>query len=170
MDGPGAERREAAGGGEVDRAPPSRADAAAGKGKSGSPATASAARSTDPAGKAAAAKAAVISGQVSLSPALASAAGPDDTLFVFARAAEGPRAPLAVLRARVKDLPLAFTLDDSMAMSPELRLSRFPQVRVEARISRTGTASAQSGDLQGASAVVSSTTAGLKVVIDQKLP
>jgi len=46
-------------------------------------------------------------------------------------------------------LPISFTLDDSTAMSPELKLSRFDQVIVGVRISRTGNAMPQSGDLFG---------------------
>ena len=59
---------------------------------------------------------------MSLAPALLAKTRPEDTLFVFARAAEGPRMPLAILKKQVKDLPLAFTLDDSLAMSPSATL------------------------------------------------
>jgi cytochrome c-type biogenesis protein CcmH len=142
-----------------------RASAAMGPGKSaGTPV----ARAADKSGPAAAD--AAIRGVVSLAPALAGKAGPEDTLFVFARAAEGPRAPLAVMRAKVKDLPLKFALDDTQAMSPELRISLFKRIRVEARISRGGNAAPQSGDLQGASAVVAAGTRDLQVVIEQLVP
>jgi cytochrome c-type biogenesis protein CcmH len=79
------------------------------------------------------------------------AAGLDgsETLFVFARAADGPPMPLAVSRRRVADLPLTVVLDDSMAMAPGMKLSDFERVVVGARISRSGTAIAGSGDLQG---------------------
>ena len=72
-----------------------------------------------------------------------------DSVFVFARAANGSRMPLAVQRAQVKDLPLAFKLDDSMAMAPGMTLSSAPQLTVGARISKSGTAIAQPGDLSG---------------------
>ncbi len=114
---------------------------------------------------AAAAGGASVSGTVTLAPALAAKAKPEDTLFVFARAVEGPRMPLAILRKQVKDLPLSFTLDDSMAMTPSARLSSVPRVVVGARISAQGNATPQAGDLQGFSAPVAPGAAGLKVQI-----
>jgi cytochrome c-type biogenesis protein CcmH len=106
-----------------------------------------------------------VSGTVTLAPALAAKAQPDDTLFVFARAAEGPRMPLAILRKQVKDLPLTFTLDDSMAMTPTANLSSAPRVIVGARISARGQATPQPGDLQGFSAPVAPGAAGLNIQI-----
>jgi cytochrome c-type biogenesis protein CcmH len=108
---------------------------------------------------------AAVSGVVTLAASLAGKAAPDDTLFVFARAAEGPRMPLAILRKQVKDLPLTFTLDDSMAMSPAARLSLAGRVVVGARVSKRGDATAQPGDLQGLSAPVSPGAGGLKIEI-----
>ena len=93
---------------------------------------------------------ATVSGTVTLAPALQRRAAPDDTVFVYARAAaKGARMPLAVLKKRVKDLPLRFTLDDSLSMGPNARLSSASRVVVGARISKSGSAAAQSGDLQG---------------------
>jgi cytochrome c-type biogenesis protein CcmH len=117
--------------------------------------------------KAAAANNAAVSGVVSLAPALAAKADPQDTVFVFARAAEGPRMPLAILRKQVKDLPLQFTLDDSMAMTPAARLSSAQRVVIGARISKRGDATAQPGDLQGLSAPVAPGASGLKIEISQ---
>ncbi len=111
-----------------------------------------------------------VAGRVSLAPALAAKAAPTDTVFVFARAASGPPMPLAVLRKQVKDLPLDFALDDSMAMAPTLKLSGFTEVVVGARISRSGTATPQSGDLQGLSRPVKVGTTGVAVLIDTALP
>jgi cytochrome c-type biogenesis protein CcmH len=108
-----------------------------------------------------------VSGTVTLAPALAAKARPDDILFVFARAAEGPRMPLAILRKQVKDLPFSFTLDDSMAMTPTMRLSSTPRVVVGARISARGDATPQPGDLQGYSVPVAPGAAGLKIQISE---
>ena len=105
-------------------------------------------------------------GTVTLSAKVKAQASPDDTVFVFARAAEGPPMPLAVKRARVRDLPLEFALDDSMAMAPGLRLSGFAQVVVGARVSKSGTPTPQPGDLQGMSKPVANDARGVSVVID----
>jgi cytochrome c-type biogenesis protein CcmH len=112
-----------------------------------------------------AAAGASVSGTVTLAPALAAKARPNDTVFIFARAAEGPRMPLAILRKQVKDLPLTFKLDDSMAMSPAAKLSTTPRVVVGARISASGQATPQAGDLQGFSAPVAPGAAGLAIQI-----
>jgi cytochrome c-type biogenesis protein CcmH len=115
----------------------------------------------------AAAAGASVSGTVTLSPSLAGKARPDDTLFVFARAVEGPRMPLAILRKQVKDLPLGFTLDDSMAMASDARLSSASRVIVGARISAQGNAMPQAGDLQGFSAPVDPGSKGLSIQITE---
>lgn len=114
--------------------------------------------------------AAAVSGRVTLSPALLGKVNPDDTVFILARAAEGPKMPLAVLRKQVRDLPLEFALDDSMAMQPQLKLSGFDQVVVVARVSKSGTPMAQSGDLEGKSATVKPGSKGLKISIDSVVP
>jgi cytochrome c-type biogenesis protein CcmH len=111
-----------------------------------------------------------VTGKVSLAQGLAARAAPTDTVFIFARAANGPPMPLAVLRKQVRDLPLEFTLDDTMAMSPSLKLSDFPEVIVGARISRSGSATAQSGDLRGQSKPVKVGTTGIAIVIDSAVP
>lgn len=101
-----------------------------------------------------AAGAAKITGTVKLNPALTAKAAPTDTVFIFARAAQGPRMPLAIVRKQVKDLPISYTLDDSLAMNPAMKLSNFQQVVVGARISKSGNAMPQSGDLQGQSETI----------------
>lgn len=109
---------------------------------------------------------AALRGTVSLAAKLKDKAGPEDTVFVFARALEGPPMPLAVARVRVRDLPYRFQLDDSMAMAPTMKLSAFPKVVVTARISKSGSATPQAGDLQGASAPVANDAAAVSVLID----
>jgi len=105
--------------------------------------------------------------QVSLDPALATRTSPGDTVFIFARAAQGPRMPLAIVRKQVKDLPVTVVLDDTMAMAPGMMLSGFEEVLVGARISKSGNAMAQSGDLQGSkSPVHPADLASLDIVID----
>jgi cytochrome c-type biogenesis protein CcmH len=111
-----------------------------------------------------------VSGTVSLAPALAAKARPEDTVFIYARAAEGSRMPLAMVKRQVKDLPLKFELDDSMAMSPQARLSSARQVIVMARVSASGQAQAQSGDLEGTSKPVALGQASLAVVVDRVQP
>jgi cytochrome c-type biogenesis protein CcmH len=111
-----------------------------------------------------------VDGSVTLSPGLAGKAAPTDTVFIFARAAEGPRMPLAILRMQVRDLPAKFHLDDSLAMSPAMKLSNFSDVVIGARISKAGSATPQSGDLQGASKPLKVGSAGVKIVIDQVVP
>jgi cytochrome c-type biogenesis protein CcmH len=107
-----------------------------------------------------------LNGTVRLSPELKGKVSPDDVVFIFARAAQGPPMPLAVKRAKAGELPLAFALDDAMAMAPGMQLSSFPRVIVGARISKSGSANPQPGDLQGASAPVANDAQGVSVVID----
>lgn len=110
-----------------------------------------------------------VSGQVRLAAALQQQAAPEDTVFVYARAVEGPRMPLAMLRAQVKDLPTTFSLDDSSAMTPQMKLSQFPQVVIVARVSKSGNAAAQPGDLEGMSAPVKLGTKNIVVEISRKI-
>jgi cytochrome c-type biogenesis protein CcmH len=110
-----------------------------------------------------------ITGTVSLAAALRGRVAPDDTVFVFARAVEGPRMPLAILRKQVRDLPLKFTLDDDSAMSGSAKLSGVRRVVVGARISKSGNAMPQSGDLQGTIGAVDVGASGLRIEIDQEV-
>ena len=116
------------------------------------------------------AAAAGVRGTVSLSPALAARVEPTDTLFIFTRAAEGPRQPIAAVRRQAKELPAAFTLDDSQSMSAGMKLSSFREVVVGARISKSGSATPQSGDLQGISQKVEVGASDVVVVIDSAVP
>jgi cytochrome c-type biogenesis protein CcmH len=90
-----------------------------------------------------------LTARVTIDEAILERTAPDDVVFVFARAAAGPPMPLAVQRIQVKDLPASVTLDDSMAMMPAMSLSAFPQVVIGARISKSGLATPQPGDLEG---------------------
>lgn len=109
--------------------------------------------------------------RVDLAASLRAEVDGSETVFIFARAEQGPRVPLAVYRTRVDALPVAVTLDDSMAMSPEFRLSPQKRVRVIARVSKSGNAQAQSGDFEGQSGTV---TVGkelpVEISIDQRVP
>lgn len=111
-----------------------------------------------------------ISGKVSISPQLAAQVKPDDQLFVFARAEDGQRMPLAATRAKAGDLPLAFRLDDSMALPGGRKLSEFKTVSVEARIAKAGKAQSSSGDLFGSVRGVKPGKQGLQLTIDQVQP
>jgi cytochrome c-type biogenesis protein CcmH len=108
-----------------------------------------------------------ITGTVTLNAALRSQADPTDTLFVLVRAAQGPKMPLAIVRKQVGDLPLKFSLDDSMAMSPEMKMSNFDQVVVVARVSKSGNAMPEPGDLMGMSKPLALGSKGIKIDIDQ---
>jgi cytochrome c-type biogenesis protein CcmH len=119
---------------------------------------------------AAANRGAQVSGEVKLAPSLAGRVAPGDTLFVFARAEKGPRMPLAILSLKAADLPARFNLDDSSAMSPGMKLSAFPSVMVVARISKSGNASAQGGDLEGSVGPVRPGTQNIQVSIDRVIP
>jgi cytochrome c-type biogenesis protein CcmH len=99
-----------------------------------------------------------------------SRAAPDDAVFIFARAAQGPKMPLAVMRKQVKDLPANFALDDSMAMTPEMKLSNFPEIVIGARVAKSGNAVPQSGDLEGFSTPVKLGASGVTVTIDAARP
>ena len=111
-----------------------------------------------------------ITGTVILSDELKVKASPEDTVFVLVRAASGPKMPLAIVRKQVKDLPLNFTLDDSTSMSPQMKVSNFDQVVVIARVSKSGNAITQPGDMQVMSGIITPGTKGIKLKIDQLVP
>jgi len=110
-----------------------------------------------------------VSGMVRLAPALAAKVAPADTVFVFARPADGPRMPLAVIRKQVRELPAAFTLDDTMAMAAGMKLSDHPRVIVGARISKSGSPTPQPGDLEGLSAPVKVGDTDVTVIIGTEI-
>ncbi len=106
--------------------------------------------------------------KVSLSEELKKQALPQQTVFVYARALRGPPMPLAAVKLQVQDLPAEVVLNDQMAMSPQARMSQFDQVQVVARISKSQSATARAGDLQGQSAPINLTdaAASINILID----
>ena len=115
--------------------------------------------------KTAASTARSIKGIVRIDPSLVNAVSMTDTVFVFARAVNGPRMPLAALRRQASDLPFEFELDDSMAMSPQAKLSDYENIIIGVRVSGSGEASAREGDLEGFSEVVKPGAADVVPVI-----
>ena len=107
----------------------------------------------------------IISSQIDLSPELKSKLKPGDMLMVIARQ-PGERMPVAVLKVPVTKFPFSFVLDDSLAMNPNKRISQLSEVSVEVRISKTGMAKAESGDLMSAAQTVK--LGASKVNIDRK--
>ncbi len=115
----------------------------------------------------------LVSGRVTLDASLASKVSAGDTLFIFARAKEGPKMPLAVLRLSAADLPMDFSLSDAMAMAPGMVLSGFTSVMVEAKISKAGSANRAAGDLLGTVGPItpgSDAARNLKLTINQVAP
>lgn len=112
---------------------------------------------------------AVVQGEVSLAPAVQAKLPAQATLLVIARR-PGERMPLAVLRVPAAKLPYAFTLDDSLAMSPTNKLSSVSEVEVLARLSQSGQAAAQAGDLYSATQTVKLGSKNLKLSVDQVQP
>ena len=110
-----------------------------------------------------------VSGTVQLAPELAGKAGPSDMVLIYARAAEGSRMPLAIVRKQVRELPVSFALDDTMAMQPGMTLSKHAQIIVAARISKSSNATPQPGDLQGTSMPVRNTASGVAIVINSEV-
>lgn len=112
-----------------------------------------------------------ITARISLSAELAAQVKPEESLFIYARALTGPKMPLAAVRLKAGDLPTTVELSDAQAMVPGMNLSKFPQVVVGARISRSGNAIAASGDLLGeVSPVTVSDQAVVELVIDSVIP
>jgi cytochrome c-type biogenesis protein CcmH len=101
--------------------------------------------------------------RVELAPELLEKVRPEDTLFVFAKAASGPPMPLAVKRLTVADLPAEVTLSDADAMMPQLKISSFPQIQLMARISRDGNATA--GEWTGQVPPVANDEPGLQTIL-----
>jgi cytochrome c-type biogenesis protein CcmH len=112
----------------------------------------------------------VIKGTVAMAPSLAGKGSPTDTLFVFAREMNGPPMPVSIVRASRKDLPFTFQLDDSTSPMPSRKLSSAGPVVIVARLSKSGQAMPQDGDLEGTSQPIQSGVDGITVVIDRERP
>jgi cytochrome c-type biogenesis protein CcmH len=113
---------------------------------------------------------AVIRGTVAIDAKLAGRFMPDDVVFVFARRLDGPRIPLAVARLRAGSLPAPFELNDSMSMNPSMKLSSAARVQLEAKISRSGTATPAPGDLFGIISPVAIGSNGVRLNIAEVRP
>ena len=111
-----------------------------------------------------------VTGQVNLSASLKSKASPNDVVFIYATPANGDRMPLAIFKTTVSQLPLNFTLDDSTAMTPDRKLSEAGEVMVKVRVSKSGNAMPQSGDLSGSLGPVKVGAKGLKLEIKDQIP
>ena len=111
-----------------------------------------------------------ISGEVTLDPALKDKITPGETLFIFAKAVQGPPMPLAVIRTTVGSWPLKFQLSDAQAMSPQFNLSSVDLVRVEVRVTQSGNPMPSSGDLFGATLPLKPGAHGVELVINQVQP
>lgn len=110
-----------------------------------------------------------IAGTVTLSAQLRGKVAPEDSVIIFARPAEGSRMPLAMMRVQAKDLPKTFALDDSMAISPDARLSNVAEVIVGARVSKSGSPMPQKGDLEGLSKPAKLGRGDVAITIDTEL-
>lgn len=139
-------------------------------GVAGAAATAKGRADAPPGGAPAGAAPGSLGGRVSVAPALAARIAPTDTVYVFARAADGPRIPLAIVKRPASALPFDFRLDDAQAMSPELKLSAFPQVIVGVRVSKSGDAMPASGDLEGEAGPLDHRSQGVALVADRVRP
>jgi cytochrome c-type biogenesis protein CcmH len=144
---------------------------AAGEPPMAAQATAAGAATTTTAGTSAAASPVSLHLTVRVAPALAAKIPAGAMVFVYAKAENGPPMPLAVFRQPVAEWPLKVTLDDSMAMAPGMGLSRFDRYAVSARISASGQAMPQSGDLEGVIHLGRGEAASPhEIVIDRQIP
>jgi cytochrome c-type biogenesis protein CcmH len=108
---------------------------------------------------------------VSVDPSLQASLESSDTLFVFARAAEGPPMPLAAVKGTAGDLPAAITIDDAAMLRSGDKLSQYAELTITARITRSGQPMAASGDMQSDSVTVRpGYDKSVSLVINQRIP
>lgn len=111
-----------------------------------------------------------LSGSVMLAPALAERVKPGSSVFIVASAAATGRLPVAVVKLSAEHFPIAFSIDDRNAMSPDVPLSRFEKVTVEAWISDTGAAQRAAGQPSSRPQTMPSSASGVALVIDSVAP
>jgi cytochrome c-type biogenesis protein CcmH len=110
-----------------------------------------------------------VSGQVDIAPELKSKIKAGDVLMVIARK-PGERMPVAVLKTPVTAFPISFVLNDALAMSPNALISQIPEVSVEVRISKTGMAMPEAGDLISTPQTIKVGTTNARLIIGQIRP
>ena len=86
---------------------------------------------------------------ISISPELADKVADTDMVFIFARATQGPKLPLAATKISASSLPVTITLDDSTSMGGDVKLSTAAEVEIIAVLSKNGSVTPQPGDLKG---------------------
>lgn len=133
------------------------------------PASAPAMASVQAKAGAAAGTTASVSGRLTLAQALQGKVSPGDTVFIYATPANGERMPLAIFRSTVARLPMDFELDDSSAMNPQRKMSSAGEVILKARVSKSGNAMSQPGDLIGSLGPMKVGSRGLKLVISEEV-
>jgi cytochrome c-type biogenesis protein CcmH len=117
-----------------------------------------------------AANVSAVRGRLEIAAALQAKVVPSDTVFILAREAGGGPMPLAAKRTNVANLPADFILDDADSLMPNRPLSSVKALQVEARVSKSGDAKSQPGDLVGSLGPVKPGAKGLKLVIDRVVP
>ncbi len=106
--------------------------------------------------------------RLSIPEAIRSRLSGKETLFIFAKAVNGPTFPLAAKKTTVENYNKEISLSDSDAMQPQFAISKFEQVKIVARISMKDTPTASKGDIQGESRVINKPfpESAISVVID----
>ena len=112
---------------------------------------------------------ATISGVVDIAPALKAKVSDKDVVFLFARGGTSG-APVAAIRGPANAFPLEFELNDSLAMNPESRLSKFKEVTLIARVAKSGDVKGAPGDLEGSIKMVKVGAKDVKLLIDSVRP
>ncbi len=109
--------------------------------------------------------------EVTIDPSLLSQIKENDVLFIFAREVSGPPMPLAAIKRQARELPISVVLDDSSLLRPDTSLSQFTQLKLAARVSRSGQPISKSGDLQSEVKVIDLASDEVVLLhIDQQVP